>query len=275
MQKMFKSLYRMQQHPDRQLGEAVLNWKGALVMLLIFISEQFISVGVQIMIQLLNTNFGTNMDMVELNLFTELATLSLMVFFFGRFFWVNLRNFFKEFKAVYIVAPLLCYIGCYVLEVIVNMVLMMIRGSAEQSSNNELVIDMLGQKPLMMAFMTVVLAPIVEEAIFRAALARPLTSKRNYFVKALGYIISILLFALMHVYQYAFFLYDEMGSVVGLTFNADEFLSILIYIPMALGFVICADICKNYWGSVLCHMLNNGVSVGLMLLLMLLKDYLV
>lgn len=269
---MFKSLYRIQDHPDRQLGEAVLNWKGVLVMLLIFVGEQFIAVGVQILVEILNAYFGTDMGLVELNLFTQLATLALMIFFFGRFFWINLRNLFKEFKLVYIGAPILCYIGSYFAEIIVNIILTMIRGSAEQTSNNEIVTEFLGQNPVMMAFMTIVLAPVVEEAIFRAALARPMTSKKNYFVKALGYIISVSLFSLMHVYQYAFFEYDELGAIVGFTFNANEFLSILVYIPMAIGFVICADVCKNYWGSVACHMLNNGVSVALLLLLSLLQQ---
>ena len=270
---MFKSLYRLQEHPERKLAEAILNWKGVLVMLLLFISEQFIALGMSYAIGYLNANFGTNMGLEELNLFTELTVLALMVFFFGRFYWINLRNIFKDFKAVYIGAPILCFIGAYLGEIIVNMVLMMIRGNAGQTSNNEVVIEMLGKQPLMMVVMTVILAPIVEESIFRAALARPLTSKKNVLCKILGYVISASLFALLHVYQYAFFVYDEAGAITGLTFNLDEFLSILVYIPMGIGFVICADFCKNFWGSVACHMITNGAAVAMLLLLSLLQSY--
>ena len=43
---------------------------------------------------------------------------------------------------------------------------------------------------------------------------------------------------------------------------------------MVAFFAVCATVCKNFWGSVMCHMLTNGVAVSLMLLLMLFKDYL-
>lgn len=273
---MFKSLYRIQQYPDRRFGEAVLNGKGVVVMLLIFISEQFIALGVNIMLYYINTYFGKNYDVIELNLFTDLATLALMIFFFGRFFWENLRSFFKEFKAVYIAAPILCYIGAMFGNYIVQIILMMIRGSSEQTSNNELVMQLVEQQPLTLVFLTVIMAPLTEEAVFRGALCRPMTASKNYFVKSLGFIISTLLFAFMHVYQYAFSLVaDEATGALHLVCDYNELLSILAYIPMAIGFAVCSYVCKNYWGSVICHMITNGVSVSLMLLLSLLRDYLV
>lgn len=269
---MFKSLYRIQQYPDRRYGEAVLNWKGVIVMILVFVSEQFLAQAISVMITIINANFNRQFDLIELNLFTDLATLGLLIFFFGRFFWENLRAFFKEFKAVYIAAPILCYLGSMFLNYFVQIILMMIRGSAEQTTNNELVADMLQKQPLTLTFLTVILAPMIEESIFRAGLCRPMTANKHVAVKSVGYIISVFLFALMHVYQYAFFATDASGAVY-LTFNADEFLFILAYIPMAIGFAVCASICKNFWGSVLCHMLTNGVAVTMMLLLSLLQDY--
>lgn len=269
---MFQSLYRIQQYPDRRYGEAVLNWKGAVIMILVWISQQFIAEAVNIMIYFINANFNRNYGMVELNLFTDLATLGLLIFFFGRFYWENLRAFFKEFKGIYIGAPILCYIGAMFLNYIVQMILYMIRGSAESTSNNELVGDLLVQQPLTLILLTVGLAPIIEESIFRAGLFRPMSTSKNYFVKSLGYILSVFFFALMHVYQYAFFATDANGAVY-LTFNANEFLSILVYIPMAIGFAVCAVFCKNFYGSVICHMITNGIAVTLMLLLSLLQNY--
>lgn len=269
---MFKSLYRIQQYPDRQIGEAVLNWKGAIVMILVWISQQFIAEAVNVMIYLINANFNRNFGTVELNLFTDLATLALLIFFFGRFFWENLRALFKEFKAIYIAAPILCYLGSMFLNYVVQIILYMIRGSAETTSNNEVVTDLLHQQPLTLVFLTVILAPMIEESIFRAGMCRPMTTNKHIAVKSLGYIISVFLFAFMHVYQYAFFATDASGAVY-LTFNANEFLSILVYIPMAIGFAVCASLCKNFWGSVLCHMITNGISVTLLLLLSLLQNY--
>lgn len=269
---MFKSLYRIQQHPDRRLGEAVLNARGALIMVLLFISEEFIALGINVVINYINLYLGCNLGSIELNLFTDLFMLALLVFFFGRFFWINLKNLFNEFKAVYIVAPILCYVGSIFCNYIVQVILIMIRGTAEQTTNNEIVMDMVSEQPFTLVFMTVILAPIIEESVFRAGLCRSMTASKNYFVKSLGFVISVFVFSLMHVYQYAFFATDASGATY-LTFNADEFISILMYIPMSIGFAVCSYVCKNFWGSVICHMITNCVAMSLMILLSLLNSY--
>lgn len=271
---MFKSLYRIQQHPDRRFGEAVLNGKGAVVMILLFISEQFIAMGISFVIACINGYFGTNFGSIELNLLTDLVTLALLIFFFGKFFWINMKNLFNEFKAIYIAAPILCYVGSLFCNYIVQIILMIIRGSAGQTTNNEVVMDMVMEQPFTLVFLTVIFAPVIEESVFRAGLCRSMTASKNYFVKSLGFVISVFVFALMHVYQYAFFATDASGATY-LTFNADEFLSILVYIPMAIAFAVCSYVCKNFWGSVICHMITNSVAMTMMILLSLLKDYLV
>lgn len=267
---MFKSLYKTHEHSDRRLGEAVLNGKGAIisvVMLLLYqvILANLLSIGMQ----WCNDNMGTNFSTVELNTVLQIITIALMLLFFGRFYWDNLKTFFKEFKAVYLWAPVACYALSIAGNMAVQMLLMMIRGSVETTTNNNVVNEMLLSNPIQMILVTVIFAPFVEETIFRAGMCRPLTVSKNYFIKSLGFIISVFVFALLHVYQYAFFGVDANGAVY-LTFNANEFLSILSYIPMAVGFAVCSYLCKNFWGSVICHMMTNAISVALMLLLSLL-----
>lgn len=267
---MFKSLYTIRQHPDRRLGEAVLNWKGALVALFIMIFYQTVLPEIlSYMIMYLNNFTGREFGVIELNVMLQLSTLAILVFFFGRFFWENTVRFFREFKAVYLWGPLLSYFIAMAMNMVVQMILFMIRGEMQSTTNNDVLNDMVLQQPMTLVFLTVVLAPLVEESIFRAGLCRPMTASNNYFVKAMGVIISVALFSLMHVYQYAFFAVDASGAI-SLTFNADEFLSILSYIPMAVGFVICSSLCKNFWGSVMGHMVTNAVAVGLMILMNLL-----
>lgn len=269
---MFKSLYKTCEHPDRKYGETVLNAKGAIVALLIFIFYQFIlaeilSFALSWSNQIMGTNFGT----IELNLFLQITTIVIMLFFFGRFYWENLKTFFKEFKAVYIWAPIACYAISLAGNMVVQILLMIIRGGEMQTtSNNTLVNDMLLQNPVPMILVTVIFAPLVEETIFRAGLCRPMTASKNYFVKALGFIISAGVFALMHVWQFAFFATDANGAIY-LTFNANEFLSILTYLPMAICFAVCSYLCKNFWGSVICHAMSNAIAVVLMLLLSLMQ----
>ena len=124
--------------------------------------------------------------------------------------------------------------------------------------------QLLSQYPLQLILLTVVVAPITEEAIFRAALSRPMTAAKSGLVKAIGFTLSIFLFAFFHIYQYAFFTTDASGAVY-LTFNFDEFLSILVYIPMSIGLTLCSCLGKNYWCSVICHFITNSTAVLLML----------
>jgi len=259
---MFKSLYRLHQNEGRLQPEAVLNGKGVIVMLLIFLAQQFGAEG----IALLADRMGYTLGLMEINMIVDIGALILMVLFFGRFFFENLKNFFKEFKAIYIWLPIVCYFCSTFANVLVNLILGMIRGELQGTSNNELVIEMLNKDPIPLILLTVVFAPILEESVFRAALSRPMTAHRNWFIKTLGFVLSVALFAFMHVYQFVFFATDASGAVY-LTFNANELLSIAVYIPMAIGLTVCSALGKNYWCSVICHVITNGFAVGLMLLM--------
>lgn len=267
---MFKSLYKTHDHPDRQLGEAVLNAKGAIIAVLMLPLYQVVIANLlSFAMQWCNTKIGTNFGTVELNTVLQIITIAIMLFFFGRFYWENLKTFFKEFKAVYIWAPIACYAITMAGNMAVQMILMIIRGGVETTANNDVVNEMLLNSPIQMILVTVFLAPFVEETIFRAGMCRPLTVSKNYFIKSLGFIISVFVFALLHVYQYAFFGVDANGAIY-LTFNANEFLSILSYIPMGISFAVCSYLCKNFWGSVTCHMMTNAIAVVMMLLMSLL-----
>lgn len=265
---MFKSLYKTHDHPDRQLGEAVLNAKGAIIAVLMLPLYQVVIANLlSFVMQWCNTNMGTNFSTVELNTVLQIITIAIMLFFFGRFYWENLKTFFKEFKAVYIWAPIVCYIMIFVGNIAATMLLSLIRGEMQTSTtNNDTVNALMLQNPIPMILVAVVLAPILEETIFRGALSRSMTASKNYFVKALGFVIPVFLFALLHVWQYAFLGTDANGAVY-LTFNADEFLSIISYIPMGIGFTLCSYLCKNFWGSVACHILNNGIAMAMMILM--------
>lgn len=259
-------MYKTCEHPDRKIGEAVLNVKGVIVSLIIYLlSETVLLYGLGYIIRWVNDSFGTNFGNVELNVAYQLITIVLLVVFLGRFYWENLKAFFKEFKAVYVWAPIVCYILAFFGNIIANVLLTIIRGDVS-TSNNETINEMMMQNPVPMILVAVVLAPILEETIFRAALSRSMTASKNYFVKALGFVIPVFLFALLHVWQYAFLGTNADGGVY-LTFNANEFLSIISYIPMGIGFGLCSYLCKNFWGSVFCHMLNNGIAVLMMILM--------
>ena len=258
---MFKSLYRMHNNAERIQPEAVLTGKGAIIMLLIFLGEQ---VGAELLAKLVSI-YSLPLGLMEINMIVNAGALLLMFLFFGGFFINNLKSFFKEFKAIYIWLPIACYFCTTIANIVVQMMLAIVRGGLQTTSNNALVMELVEQYPLQLILLTVVIAPITEEAVFRAALSRSMTAGNRTWVRVMGFALSIFFFAFFHVYQFTFFATDASGAVY-LTFNFNEFLSILVYIPMAVGLTLCSYFGKNYWCSVVCHMLTNGIAVLLMLL---------
>lgn len=257
---MFQSLYRLHQNPGRIQPEAVLTGKGAFAMLMIFLGEQLAAEAIAVLIQLYRLPLGV----MEINLIVNGGGLLLMLLVFGGFFLENSKSFFREFKSIYIWLPITCYFCATMANLIIQVVLALVRGEFQNTSNNELVMQMLYQYPAALVVLTVIIAPITEEAVFRAALSRSMTVSGRAWVKALGFVLSIFFFAFFHVFQFVFFATDASGAVY-LTFNFNEFLSILAYIPMAVGLAVCSYFGRNYWCSVLCHMLTNGIAVFLML----------
>lgn len=253
---MFKSLYRMHRNEDRIQPEAVLTGKGVFVMLLIFLSEQLAAQGISALITLFDLPLGV----MDVNLIVNGGAMLLMFFFFGGFFIENLKSFFREFKAIYVWLPLTCYFCSTMANVMIQVMLAFVRGEFQNTSNNALVIELINKYPLQLLLLTVLIAPITEEAVFRAAFCRPMTASGKGWLTVLGFVISILLFSFFHIYQFAFFEADPSGAV-HLTFNFNEFLSILVYIPMSVGLALCSFFGRNYWCSVVCHMLTNAIAV--------------
>ena len=240
---MFKSLYRMHRNTDRMQPEAVLTGKGAVVMLLIFLGEQLAAEGLSILTSL----YGLPLGIMEINMIVNRGALVLMFLLFWGFFTENLKTFFKEFKLIYVWLPITCYFCSTIANLIIQIALAFVRGEFQNTSNNAIVIKLLYQYPIPLLLLTVLIAPITEEAIFRAALSRPMTASKRPWVKVLGFVLSIFLFSFFHIYL-------------------NEFLSILVYIPMAVGLTLCSFFGKNYWCSVLCHILTNGVAVFMLLI---------
>ena len=92
--------------------------------------------------------------------------------------------------------------------------------------------------------MAVILAPIVEESLFRAGIFGLLRRKSRF----LAYALSVLAFGLYHVWQNA--LYDPRQLIV-----------LLQYIPSSLALAWAYERTDSIWSSIFLHMLTNAVSV--------------
>ena len=110
--------------------------------------------------------------------------------------------------------------------------------------NNEAVIDLLGSDPIPSVVMAVVLGPFVEECLFRAGIFGQLRRRSRF----LAYLVSMLAFALSHVWQ---------GAISDFT----QLFHALSYLPAGFALAWIYERSDSIWGSWLLHALSNGVSV--------------
>lgn len=114
----------------------------------------------------------------------------------------------------------------------------------QENPNNQAILNLAKADRGRILAITIVLAPLVEELMFRGGVFGLLRRWNRW----LGYGLCMLLFALYHTWQYAlteplFWLY------------------LLQYLPA--GYILCRSYEKTecIWTAILLHMLNNGISV--------------
>lgn len=139
-------------------------------------------------------------------------------------------------------------------NLLVNIALMFIV-PVQQNPNNMAVFDMAGERFGAVAVLAVLMAPIVEECIFRAGI---FGTVRRY-NRVLAYAVTMLLFSAYHVWSYA--IHDPINWVY-----------MLQYIPITFILCRCYERTNSIWGSIFLHMLINGISVAAMNLINRLMD---
>lgn len=136
----------------------------------------------------------------------------------------------------------------------VNMLLGLIDGSGLASSlenpNNQAVFAMAEGDFGKVSAMTIFLAPIVEELMFRSGVFGLL----RRFNRTAAYAASMLLFSVYHVWAYA--IYEPAA-----------WLYVLQYLPISWLLCRCYERCNTIWASIFLHMLINGISMQALQLL--------
>ena len=142
------------------------------------------------------------------------------------------------------------YVLYYVLGYLVSALL----GLADlrlTNPNNELVIQQTKLNPNVMTVVSVLLAPVAEETLFRGVAYGTLRGKSVF----LAYLVSTVLFAVYHMWS---FLLDGYGWTI--------LLYMLQYVPGGIALAWCYEKSKNIWAPILLHMLVNFISVSVRLL---------
>lgn len=140
----------------------------------------------------------------------------------------------------------LTYLGIYIVTRIGAMVMMM---EGVSNSTNQATIENIHMNPFVLITFTVIMAPIVEELVFRGILMGRVFNPDSI----VGLILSSLLFGLAH-----------MPNSIGVW---------IVYAGMGfvLGTVYCK--CQKLEYCIMAHMINNSIAVSMMLLLQLLAPY--
>lgn len=140
----------------------------------------------------------------------------------------------------------LTYLGIYIVTRIGAMVMMM---EGVSNSTNQATIENIHMNPFLLITFTVIMAPIVEELVFRGILMGRVFNPDSI----VGLILSSLLFGLAHMPNSigVWIVYAGMGFVLGTVYRK----------------------CQKLEYCIMAHMINNSIAVSMMLLLQLLAPY--
>lgn len=117
------------------------------------------------------------------------------------------------------------------------------------NQNNNTIMGMLDMSPVFVLIMSVILAPIVEETLFRGLIFGNLLRVNDI----LAYLITILGFAAIHVVGY-----------IGVLTPLEILLSILQYVPASLVLCACYQITDSIITPILLHSVINLIACAAM-----------
>jgi len=189
---------------------------------------------------------GLSLTLAQFNL----AFLSLGTVFLGISMRAYLRESFVRFRAFgrkNLWALPLGYLIRFGLSYPIFFLVMFLLQTPDVSNPNQEVVQyIIGQDFLLGAFWAIVLAPFVEEILFRGALFGPLRARNRF----LAYSVSTLAFGFLHI-----------TASVFLAFSPTLLLVMLLYFPAGIALCWAYEKSGNIWTPIFLHMLMNLVAL--------------
>jgi membrane protease YdiL (CAAX protease family) len=190
------------------------------------------------------------MTILIINIVWLLIVAAAIVFFLGGFFKRSWAVFRASNKGKLFLLILLSWVIIYVGNAIVNLVIMPAFGFNTMNGDTiNLQMSLTNASPLLMLFLAGILAPVVEESLFRGALFVRLHTRSPIF----AWMVSIILFAVVHVWEFALS-------------DSSQWLRALSWVPMGIGFAFVYRRSGNIFAAITLHMLVNIVGVFLQIL---------
>lgn len=189
--------------------------------------------------------YGFPVTDIQLNATYQLIGFAGILLIMGKYLIANFDRFLNwlPFNLIQIIAG---YIAYWALYFFLSFILATVFQNSLTNPNNEYIIEMTMTNLYQSIAITVLLAPLVEECMFRGVIFCGIGAKS----RILGYLVSTLLFAFIHVYQYLFESFDP-----GL------FVTMLLYVPSGLVLGRVYEKSGSIWCSVIIHMAINLTSL--------------
>ncbi len=130
-------------------------------------------------------------------------------------------------------------------NLVVNTLVLTLTSGAD-NPNDQAVVDMVADNGALRAAV-IFMAPIVEEVLFRGALFGGVRKKN----RVLAYALSMLMFALCHVWQYAIAAADWTVLIY-----------VLQYLPVGFALAWAYERCGSIWVPIGMHMMINAMSLA-------------
>ncbi len=135
----------------------------------------------------------------------------------------------------------ICFAGYNIMNAVLSMVILMIAPDFFNVNDNS-IMDMVQESPLLLTISTVFLVPIVEEVLYRGLVFRCLYNRN----KLAAFVISIAIFGALHVVGYIT-MYEPLQLI----------LCFIQYIPAGLCLGLAYVFTDSIWTPILMHMTIN------------------
>ncbi len=205
----------------------------------------FYVVLLSLVLQYLSGLLGLNLTDLQMNIYYFVINCIMVWIIFHNFL---LRSFhgirFWELIQALILGFVLYYAGNYVFSLVMGWLNIDIT-----SYNDQTILSLAQQSKALMILCSVLLAPMVEETLVRGLLFGVIRRKS----RIAAYVVSILFFAVIHVWQYL--LAYDFKSV---------FFAALQYIPAGVALGWTYEKSNTIWAPIILHMVINAIAFGVM-----------
>ena len=165
-------------------------------------------------------------------------------------FWNYLRESFDRFVGN-LRRALLVMVAAYAIQLVLSLGLQALMGvfGELETPNNDAIGELANLEYNKMFAVAVLMAPITEEVLFRGVLFGSLARRHRW----LGWVVSIAVFCLYHVWQFAIVEQDWKVLI-----DAVE------YIPLTAAITFCYDRTETIWTPIFFHIFTNSLALAYM-----------